>query len=80
MRGPRRFSIGQSLKFVLHRRSTTLMDVWLEPAASRKATIPLEEDRKFLKTASDAGFLTFGQRGRRAASLSHGERGRGEGF
>ncbi|KAJ1521329.1 hypothetical protein ONE63_003005 [Megalurothrips usitatus] len=58
-RGPRRFVAGQTLRFSLQRRTQELMDVWLEPAQSKKATIPLEDDRKVFKVASDAGMLVF---------------------
>lgn len=58
-RGPRRFIKGQTLRFVVHRRTETLMDVWLEPAPSRKATIPLEPDRSILKVATDAGHVEY---------------------
>ncbi|XP_034244981.1 uncharacterized protein LOC117647368 [Thrips palmi] len=58
-RGPRRFVRGQTLRFIVHRRTETLMDVWLEPAPSKKATIPLERDRKFLKVATDAGNVEY---------------------
>ncbi|KAK3921995.1 Xin actin-binding repeat-containing protein 2, partial [Frankliniella fusca] len=58
-RGPRSFTVGQRLRFVVHRRTPGLMDVWLEPASSRKTTIPLESDRTVLKVATDAGSVAY---------------------
>ncbi|KAE8737462.1 hypothetical protein FOCC_FOCC017074, partial [Frankliniella occidentalis] len=77
-RGPRKFISGQRLRFVVHRRTAGLMDVWLEPASSRKTTIPLEEDRVVLKVASDAGSVAYEDGGAGGYQLSVSEQVRVE--